>query len=479
MKPITAKRKRSKRGHGRLYKVHGGREYPADWKGPGDFWLAYTLAGERIIKALLRHDGQPITDRGAAERERLRIVGPTLAADKVQALRSIQSKLADARVELASATDAAAPGVTIAGAWDVFTADHTRPDSGDSTLRQYGFQWERFARWIMKHHPEMLLVRDVTRDTANEYATDLGKAGFSGGTINKHVGLLRLVWRILADAAGVTIDPWQKITAKKHRPHNRRELTNAELLRICDSASGELRLLLATGIYCGLRMADAATLQWSEVDTKRGIITVVPAKTARTSGKQVTLPIHATLVALLQEQAELTPCTEYVLPVTAREYLAGRGTITDRVQRHLWDNGINCHAPGTGHQIVRDGDGNPTRNGGGHVKLAPTGKRAVVAVGYHSLRHSFVSLCRSAGAPLSVVEALVGHSNPTLTRLYTHTSERESARAVASLPAFTGGGTITTTIREPLPTWAREIVATLTAKNAKAIKVALLKGGAQ
>ena len=33
-----------------------------------------------------------------------------------------------------------------------------------------------------------------------------------------------------------------------------------------------------------------------------------------------------------------------------------------------------------------------------------TGKRAVVEVGFHSLRHSFVSICRESDVPLAVVE---------------------------------------------------------------------------
>ena len=52
----------------------------------------------------------------------------------------------------------------------------------------------------------------------------------------------------------------------------------------------------------------------------------------------------------------------------------------------------------------------------GKPKEVHTGTRAVVEVGFHSLRHTFVSLCRAAGAPLSVVEAIVGHASPAMTR---------------------------------------------------------------
>jgi hypothetical protein len=67
-----------------------------------------------------------------------------------------------------------------------------------------------------------------------------------------------------------------------------------------------------------------------------------------------------------------------------------------------------------------------------------TDKRAVVEVGFHSLRHTFVSLCRESNAPLAVVEAIVGHSNPAMTRHYTHVSELAAAHAVNGLPAVIG-----------------------------------------
>ena len=45
----------------------------------------------------------------------------------------------------------------------------------------------------------------------------------------------------------------------------------------------------------------------------------------------------------------------------------------------------------------------------GRTKKEYTGKRAVVEVGFHSLRHTFVSLQAESGTPQTVVQAIVGH----------------------------------------------------------------------
>ena len=64
----------------------------------------------------------------------------------------------------------------------------------------------------------------------------------------------------------------------------------------------------------------------------------------------------------------------------------------------------------------------------------------MVEVGFHGLQHSFVSLCRQSNAPLVVVEAIVGHSNPAMTRHYTHVGDVAAGLAVAALPALGAGG---------------------------------------
>lgn len=65
--------------------------------------------------------------------------------------------------------------------------------------------------------------------------------------------------------------------------------------------------------------------------------------------------------------------------------------------------------------------------------------RAQVEVGFHSLRFAFVSICRRANAPLAVVERLVGHSSPEMTRHYTDIGHAETVAAIASLPSFMDG----------------------------------------
>ena len=63
------------------------------------------------------------------------------------------------------------------------------------------------------------------------------------------------------------------------------------------------------------------------------------------------------------------------------------------------------------------------------------GTRRVVSVGFHSLRHTAVTLMREAGAVQSISQAIVGHNSAEVHALYTHADPEAMRRAVATLPA--------------------------------------------
>jgi integrase len=54
-------------------------------------------------------------------------------------------------------------------------------------------------------------------------------------------------------------------------------------------------------------------------------------------------------------------------------------------------------------------------------------------VGFHSLRHTFVTLLAEQGTPLPVTMSLVGHMSARMTRHYTHISANAAREAVERL----------------------------------------------
>ncbi len=406
-----------------------------------------------------------------AQGERDRIMAPFIAGDEATVLQHVAAAIEGRQADIQRYEDDKTPPLTIDDTWDAYIATPNRPDSGDSTLRQYRLQFGRFVKWLANSHKEIKALRGITPAIASEFASHLQSRGLSPNTFNKYMNLLQLVFRVLKDRAQMTDNPWDAIQRKRLTGRGRRELTIEELKTVCGATKGELRLLFSLGIYSGLRLGDCATLRWSEVDLQRSIILRIPNKVARRKNQPVHVPIHPVLHGMISAIPK-SRRKEYVLPKTAKAYDHHSDLVTRPIQKHFEKCGIRTHKPGTGMIEVEGKDGKMVKR--------HSGKRAVVEVGFHSLRHTFVSLCREANAPLAVVEAIVGHANPAMTRHYTHVGDAAATSAVAALPSL---GFIDTPETAALPATTnatvpadkvRELAQKLTPETLMSVKDALL-----
>ncbi|MFA5688240.1 MAG: tyrosine-type recombinase/integrase [Kiritimatiellales bacterium] len=446
---------RSQRGQGRLYKRdNSGKEHSADYKG-GVFYLEYKANGKRIKQRLVNNAGEPITVRKDAELARARIMAPFAAKGTVDQLKAVQAKLADAETAYEQAVDEANPPLSISDAWDAYVQNLERPDSSPEMLNYYASYWRRFTEWLSGTNAGILFLRDVTAQTAQNYAVALGHANFSSNTFNKHTNFLRLLFKVLRDQARMQENPFERIRRKKLNSHGRRELTIAELKIILENASGDLQTLLFIGTFTGLRLGDCCTLKWGEVDLDRGLIRRITNKTAK---KQK--PVLIGIPSALSEKLHEIPASKrkgFVLPSYAGTYLhrnekgspTRRSQITNEIQQHFLKCGIK------------------TTNDETQVKQR---KRTAVEVGFHSLRHTYVSIHAEHGTPQAVVQAVVGHGSPAMTAHYTHIGE-DTARQVANVLTL---DVPSTTVQKEIPAWVKEKLMSMTKDSWEQIKLELL-----
>jgi len=347
-----------------------------------------------------------------AEKKLAEFTDPYRTKDKIKILRELTAQLDDAKAHEQELEDAQ-PALAIADCFDAYKRSTQRGDCGPATLRVYERHCNKLAKWFSQHHPDMTELRQVTPEAVNEFASDLSES-LKSGTFNQHVVFYRCLWKSLRKTARLPGDnPWEDIQKKSLVVHSRRELTVEELHRVCSTLTGEMRTLFAIGIYTGLRLGDCATLKWDNVDLARRFISVIPAKTSR-HGTRVKIPIHSTLAAMLAE----TPANRRkgeILPQTAKKY---RDTVGIALCAEIRDIFESC--------------GIQTR-----VK-DPGRKRSSTEVGFHSLRHTFVSLAANAGAPFALVQSIVGHSTAEMTRHYFHENDEALKTTVDTLPDVTG-----------------------------------------
>lgn len=400
------------------------------------YWVQYRIDGK-----LYRESLETSSDREAKSKAAEKLA-PYAAKGEAERLAVIGARLKDAKHRAASAGGSA----TLAASWPAFLAldKEARPDPGPATLAQYESHWNTFTAWIEKAAPAVKSLADVRESHAAGFIRHLNTSGLSVGRVNKYKRFLKMFFRVLLGGAD---NPFEAVKAQKDVQTAKQPFTVEELRKIVEASSGEMRILYLLGAGTGLRLGDCCTLQWGEVDLARRLIFRVPNKTAR-RGETVKIGLPPTLAAHL---AALPRTAPFVLPGLAAEYLAGKSPeIVKRIGQHLEGCGIQTVKPGTGEG---------------------TGTRAVVLKGFHSFRHSFVSLNADAGTPQATMQKLVGHGSPMMTLHYLTPSDSMVLKAADSLPALLGDGGDKPQ-REPLPAWAVEVVKS--AKSLKELRAALL-----
>jgi integrase len=174
----------------------------------------------------------------------------------------------------------------------------------------------------------------------------------------------------------------------------------------------EMEILFHLGTWTGLRLIDCALMQWDYINTDTGKISCVPIKTKK-SGKRVIIPIHHLLNKALEKAKEWKDQgSKYVLPETAERYKRNPFGVQEDTAK-----------------VIRHAGFETTREIEGERRI-----RKINVYGFHSLRHSFVSFCAKYGVPLAVVQSIVGHGNPAMTRHYVHIGDEAVKQAINALP---------------------------------------------
>lgn len=370
-------------------------------------WYVYDAQGKRVRKSkILKGVG---IDEARKELRELTDGNALITRERV--IRKSIDELDGVKAELQRIEDAK-PALMLSDMFEAYKKNPNRPQGGAETLAHYEGEIDRFINWVAGKYPNALEVRQVSRALAVEFLAELGEK-VSPNTYNKYVSLLRLVWRTIGEEARCTVNPWDGVARKvMPKTNGRRALTVEELVKVTAHLSGEMRLLFALGIYTGLRLGDCALMDWGKIDLVRRIIVTTPIKTMRT-GRVVEIPVHPALCGMLSEIPK-SKRRGYLLPEIAETYKRDNSAVTKRIRAIFEGAGIAT-----------------TKKVKGYLQ-------AVAEVGFHSLRHSFVSLMGNAGAPLALVQSIVGHSNPMMTAHYFHARTDALSNAVNNIPAVMG-----------------------------------------
>ncbi len=373
------------------------------------YYITYKVNGKRFSYVLHDDDGKPITLKEKAL-ARMSVILAPLQARSAADRAALTAQAAEAAEQTAIRADTrlketiekendrkTKQKTLLENCWNVYIHSRKRAkcfgDLDNKTIPQKGtnaynyyLYWGVFKRYIASIYSGDILLCNLNSDDINGFCDKL-KRKKSAGTYNKYIRFLRHFCKVVCNEIGVENNLFEDIEySDDKRIKSRKTLTLEQVKCILDMAKGEMHTLFLIGFYTGLRLGDVATLKWSEIDLQRRIITRVPNKTAKSSGAVVKIGIPMPLFEELKQLKE-TADSDYILPDMARRYNLNRNNLSRPIRDIFKQAGL--------------------QNDNGYVEY-----------GFHSFRHTYVTMQAESGTPVAILEKMVGHSSPVMTEHY-------------------------------------------------------------
>lgn len=275
----------------------------------------------------------------------------------------------------------------------------------ENTIAAYRNDLSRFLEHVEKHAAaELIDWSAVTESDIEAYLTYMKHKDppYASSTIARKVAAIKSFYNYLTAQGVVEENPTIEIDSPKVKKRLPQTLTFAEVERLLDApAQGQtpknLRdLTLLNILYeTGMRVTEVVSIQLSDVDMKRAILS---SPTRQGDAREI--PFDETTAALL------------------KVYLAeGRPQLAkDRHEQALFLNHRGEKLTRQGLWLIIKGY---ARQAGLNSEVTP-----------HTLRHSFAVHRLSKGSKLEDIQRLLGHANISTTQIYTQMdpSEEESDR---------------------------------------------------
>jgi integrase len=287
--------------------------------------------------------------------------------------------------------------------------------TADATRMRYKASVKAFNEWLGEraHKPlESLTVSDIrlfretlksagrTAKTAQHYIRDIGSA-------------LRTAVRegLLVHNPASGLDPLENTDSTTRMPFAAKDLA----LLVKHAPSDDWRGVILCGIFAGLRLGDAARLQWKSVDLTEGTLRLVPSKTKRKK-REICVPLHPELRAFFEEHPSADDGESSVFPSLSKHSVSGNRGLSMSFVAIMEAAGVSR---GKARIVAKESAGRTT-----HER------------GFHSLRHSYVSALANAEVGQDVRMKLAGHSDSEVHAIYSHHEVKTLAAAIEKIPGL-------------------------------------------
>ena len=244
---------------------------------------------------------------------------------------------------------------------------------------------------------------DIVRFRDAELAT-----GKKSSTVNKFIEIVSLV---LGDAKRkqlILSNPCDAVDSLKSDTEEREPFTRDQVKALLTVASNEWRGMVLFGFHTGLRLTDAANLEWQNIDLKKNEISFTQAKT----GQKTTVALHPDVIGWINSQ-QIGVGKAPIFPSLNGKKSSGRGGLSREFAAIMEQAKI----------------------------VVPMGRkskglgRTLRKLSFHSFRHTMISNLANAEVSADVRKAIAGHSSDEIHNRYTHLETSTQHTAIRRIPS--------------------------------------------
>jgi len=282
----------------------------------------------------------------------------------------------------------------------------------DGTLIRYRKVIDDFLTHLGDKRANLSIASISPRDVQSFRDREV-KVGKSEQTANLSLKTIRGVF-ISAHRQGlITTNPALAVDIFPTEQQQRDCFTNAQIKKLLAVAEEEWKTMILLGYYLGARLGDCSRMQWSNVDFTNKVIRYTPQKTKK--GKELVTPMMPELENHLLSLPSSDKADAFLCPNLAGKTTGGNCGLSFTFKRLMETAGIieeqSQKKPGEGRRF------NP--------------------LGFHSLRHSFVSELANADVAAEVRQKISGHKSERVHDRYTHLETETKRRAMEKMRGIT------------------------------------------